>query len=145
MKGSISAAELTSGLLLLTPVFSFFFLILFILNLYLKQPPLPPHTHTHTSNPLPSRVWAGLRLARKAIRAPTCHYFLLSHRRESLKACSERLMGTFNLWKTRLCESQRKALKCRRRPGAFRFILRLARKQDEEDEAEGGLGFVEVV
>lgn len=90
-------------------------------------------------------------MARKAIRAPTRHYFLLSHRRESLKACSGRLMGRFNLWKTRLCESQRKALKCRRRPGAFRFILRLARKQDEEDdedeedEVEGGLGFVEVV
>lgn len=87
-------------------------------------------------------------MARKAIRVPTCHYFLLSHRRESLKACSGRLMGRFNLWKTRLCESQRKALKCRRRPGAFRFILRPAKKQDDEDEAdeaEGGLGFVEVV
>lgn len=88
-------------------------------------------------------------MARKAIRAPTCHYFLLSHRRESLKACSGRLMARFNLWKTRLCESQRKALKCRRRrPGPLRFILQLARKQDEEDEedeAEGGLGFVEVV
>lgn len=57
-------------------------------------------------------------------------------------------MDRFNLWKTRLCESQRKALKCRRRPGALQFILRLARKQDEEDdedEEEGGLGFVEVV